>query len=64
MFEIGLFSYLERIRTGGRQLMALNRKFSLADVDCGDVVPMTDLAGRIIGLKDISELGKDALKML
>lgn len=64
MFEIGLFSYLERIRTGGRQLMTLNKKFSLADVDRGDVVPMTDLKGMIIGLKDISELGNDALKML
>ena len=44
--------------------MTLNKKFSLADVDRGDVVPMTDLKGMIIGLKDISELGNDALKML
>lgn len=61
---IGLFSYLSRIKAGTQQLMALNRKFDLNSIERQDVVPLTDWAKNITGLKDFNELMKEALKGL
>jgi len=61
---IGLFSYLNRIKAGVQQLMALNRKFSLENIQRQDVVPLTPWAKEVTGLKDFNELMEDALEKL
>ncbi|MDK9711537.1 glutamate synthase-related protein [Acidaminobacter sp.] len=61
---IGLYSYLERISAGLRQLMALNRKFDLSHVDRRDLVPLTPLAKEVTGLEDYSDLMRGALGKL
>jgi len=53
---VGLYSYLNRIRVGLQQLMALNRKFNLESIERRDVVPLTDKSKKITGLLDYSEL--------
>lgn len=58
---IGLFSYLERLSTGLRQMMALNRKFNLAEITREDVVPLTDMAQQVTGLMTYSERLKNEL---
>jgi len=59
---VGLYSYLNRIRVGLQQLMALNRKFDLDSIERQDVVPLTDKAKEITGLMDYSQLMKKAIE--
>jgi len=47
---IGVYSYLNRIAAGIKQLMALNRKFSLEYIDRSDIYPLTQIAAEITGL--------------
>lgn len=61
---IGLFSYLERISTGLRQLMALNRKFSLTEIRREDVVPLTQIAAEVTGLETYSKRLERELKQI
>ena len=60
---IGLFSYINRISDGLRQLMALNRKFALEYIDRSDIIPMTDLAARISGIDDPKKAAEKAIDM-
>ena len=53
---LGVYSYLERVSTGLRQLMALNRKFALRHVEREDIVPLTEEAARVTGLATYEEL--------
>ncbi len=53
---IGVFSYLERIKTGLRMLMALNRKFTLSQLSREDILPLTGEAARVSGLPTYGEL--------
>jgi len=53
---IGVYSYINRISTGLKQLMALNRKFSLEYIDRSDIVPMTELAAQISGLDTYDDI--------
>lgn len=52
---IGVYSYLNRVSTGLRQFMALNRKFTLEYIDRNDIVPLTELAKKVTGLKTYKE---------
>jgi tRNA-dihydrouridine synthase len=61
---IGLFSYLNRVKVGLQQFMALNRKFDLKHISRSDVVPLTKEARKVTGLKDYKELTEDALEKL
>ncbi|WP_461208318.1 glutamate synthase-related protein [Desulfocurvus sp. DL9XJH121] len=47
---IGLYSYLNRVSVGLRQLMALNRKFALRHIEREDIVPLTEIAAKATGL--------------
>ena len=53
---IGLYSYVNRITMGIKQLMALNRKFTLENIDRRDIVPLTELAAKVTGLSTYNEL--------
>jgi len=61
---IGLYSYIQRVSTGLQQLMALNRKFAVEHINRDDLIPLTDLAATVTGLKDSSARLKQALKDL
>lgn len=52
---IGVYSYLERVSTGVKQLMALNRRFNIKDISREDVIPMTNLACEVSGLDSYSK---------
>ncbi|SMB89091.1 hypothetical protein SAMN00017405_0569 [Desulfonispora thiosulfatigenes DSM 11270] len=58
---IGLYSYLNRVSVGVQQLMALNRKFMLEHIDRTDIVPLTELAAKVTGLKTFEELTEQEL---
>lgn len=53
---LGLYSYLNRVSTGLKMLMALNRKFTLDQIGPEDIVPLTETAARATGLKTYEEL--------
>ena len=53
---VGVYSYLSRVSAGLRQLMALNRKFTLAEINRRDVVALTAEAARVTGLCTYTEL--------
>jgi hypothetical protein len=53
---IGLYSYLNRVSVGLKQLMSLNRKFALRYIDREDIVPLTELAAKATGLATYDEL--------
>jgi len=53
---IGVFSYLNRLSAGLRELMALNRKFALRDIGREDIIPLTDAAAKASGLPSYEEL--------
>ena len=53
---IGLYSYLNRVSVGLKQLMALNRKFTIAHINRDDIVPLTTLAAEVTGLSTYEQL--------
>ena len=53
---IGVYSYMNRISAGLKQLMALNRKFSIEYIDRSDIVPMTELAAQVTGLDTYDDI--------
>ncbi len=61
---IGVYSYINRVSAGLRQLMALNRKFALSYIDRRDIVPLTEIAKQVTGLKTYNELAEDELEKL
>lgn len=61
---IGVYSYMNRVSTGLRQLMALNRKFKLEYIDRTDIYPLTELAKEVSGLKTYNEVVEEELKKL
>ena len=61
---IGLYSFINRVSIGLRQLMALNRKFSLEYIDRSDIVPLTELAAQVSGLETYIDIMKRELSLL
>lgn len=58
---IGVYSYLNRISTGLRQLMALNRKFKIENIDRTDIFPLTKLAAKVSRLDTYRDIMKKEL---
>lgn len=61
---IGLYSFINRVSVGLKQLMALNRKFSLEFIDRSDIVPLTELAAQVSGLETYMDIMKRELRDL
>lgn len=62
---IGLYSYIERVTTGFRQLMALNRKYALNELSREDIAPLTEAAESVTGLDNHQKrLKKQLMKLL
>lgn len=60
---IGLYSYINRVSDGVKQLMALNRKFALEYIDRSDIVPLTDIAARVSGIDDPMKSAEKAIDL-
>lgn len=58
---IGVYSYINRVSTGLKQFMALNRKYSLEAVDRHDIYPLTPIAAEVTGLKTYIESAREYL---
>jgi len=57
---MGVYSYLERVSVGLRQLMALNRKFDIKLLSRDDLIAMTDLSQKITHLDSLeTKLSKE-----
>lgn len=52
---IGVFTYVNRVSVGLRQLMALNRKFTLDKIDRTDIFALTKEAGEVSGISTIMD---------
>nr|QNO46093.1 hypothetical protein FAKCHJAF_00030 [Methanosarcinales archaeon ANME-2c ERB4]QNO48832.1 hypothetical protein LEJCPHKL_00001 [Methanosarcinales archaeon ANME-2c ERB4] len=52
---IGLYTYMQRIAQGMRQLMAGNRKFGLSYIERGDIAALTKDAAEISGIPALSK---------
>ena len=61
---IGVYSYLRRISAGLRQMMALNRKFTLKNIVREDIVPLTELAAQVTGLKTYKQVADEEIAKL
>jgi hypothetical protein len=55
---IGVYSYLNRLTSGLRMLMALNRKFAVGLLGGEDLLPLTEAAARVSGLPTYGELAE------
>lgn len=58
---IGLYSFINRVSAGLRQLMALNRKFSLEYIDRSDIVSLTPEIKKVSSIDDYMDLKNKAL---
>lgn len=57
---IGVYSYIERVSTGLKQLMALNRKFDLSYLSKDDLIAMTDISQKITQIDSLeTKLSKE-----
>lgn len=61
---IGLYSFINRISIGLKQLMALNRKFDLKYIDRSDITPLTELAAKVTGLDTYGDIVNRELENL
>ena len=61
---IGVYSYISRISTGLKQLMALNRKFSLDKIEREDIIALTKEATEVTGIPSFVDLKQNAVKMV
>jgi hypothetical protein len=59
---IGVYSYINRISSGLKQLMALNREFSLEYIDRNDIVPLTEIAAKVSGLETFNDMADKELE--
>ncbi len=50
---IGVYSFLDRVSTGLKQFMALNRKFNLSLINRDDIYPLTNIAESVSGIPQL-----------
>ena len=53
---VGVYSFINRVSAGVKQLMALNRKFDIKYIDRSDIIPLTDLAADVTGLDTYEDI--------
>ena len=61
---IGVYSYINRVSTGLKQLMALNRKFDLNEIGREDIIALTKEAAEVAGIPSFMDLKDRAVKMV
>lgn len=58
---IGVYNYMNRVMTGLRQLLALNRKFSVEYIDRNDIYALTREAAEVSGITHAMEVDKEEM---
>ncbi|ACV24054.1 glutamate synthase-related protein [Methanocaldococcus fervens] len=61
---VGLYTYLDRIKCGLKQLMAGARKFRLDLIDRSDLAALKPLASEVTGIPMIHEVDKDIFELI
>ena len=61
---IGLYTYMQRLAQGMRQLMAGNRKFGLSYIERGDIAALTTDAADISGIPYIMDVDADEVETI
>lgn len=61
---IGVYSYVNRISTGLKQLMALNRKFTLDKIGREDVIALTKEVSEITGIQNFIDLKERVIELV
>lgn len=56
---MGLYTYMQRIAQGLRQMMAGSRKFALEYISRDDITALTEEAAKVSGIKYVSEVDKE-----
>jgi glutamate synthase domain-containing protein 2 len=56
---LGLYTYMQRISQGLRQIMAGSRKFALEHINRNDITALTEEAARVSGICYVTELDKE-----
>ena len=56
---LGLYTYMERLSQGLRQIMAGSRKFALEHITRNDIAALTETAAKTSGICPVSEVDKD-----
>ncbi|CCQ96537.1 conserved hypothetical protein [[Clostridium] ultunense Esp] len=59
---VGLYSYINRVSTGLKQLMALNRKFTLDEIGREDIIALTKEAAEVAGIPTFMDLKREIVK--
>ncbi len=61
---IGVYTYIERLAQGLRQLMCGNRKFALDYITRDDIAALTKEAAEISGIPYVTEVNKEGVKKI
>ena len=61
---IGVYSFIERLKQGMRQIIAGTRKFSIRHIDRTDIVALTRDAAEISGIPFIMESDMDSVNSI
>ena len=61
---IGVYSYINRISTGLKQFMALNRKFALDKIGREDIIALTKESSEVTGIPSFMDLKEKIIKMV
>ena len=61
---IGLYTYMERLSQGVRQLMAGNRKFTLDHISRNDIATLTKEASEISGIPYVMDADKGEVEKI
>ncbi len=61
---VGVYNYTQRIATGLRQLMSLNRKFDIAEISREDIFALTKEAASISGIKHATDFDVDEINQI
>ena len=61
---LGLYTYLERVAQGLRQMMAGARKFSLEYISRDDIAALTEEAAKISGIRYVTEVDEEEVNKI
>jgi hypothetical protein len=61
---LGVYTYIERLAQGLKQLMAGNRKFTLDHIARGDIAAITKDAAKITGIPYVMDCDRDEVEKI
>ena len=61
---MGVYTYLQRLSQGTRQLMSGSRKFNLDSITRDDIAALTTEAAKVSGIKYVMDADKDEVNQI